>query len=649
MFGFIELHLAQVLGLIEEDDCTPFILNSGAAAATVDIELYNRILIALERVHNAGGYPGGTRPKDVASDINGMKVILHMFYYDDDVIDGLTGSEVKRSTLYHNIMNMGRGSSRFDVARFEEAIIHAFNNPAPPQEEAVDIIDELVSEVVDDPVVQIIEPAPLMKTPEELFLEERQTVRRNIVTAVSRIFSTYKICGESGDLINCFYIIGGDSYISDGNIIEFATNMKKDVYVLNNQNYDTIIRKLNSSCSAKELEKHCIIIVNNYNTYQFATVPSSSNKSLCFGRDVDKLSVVVGKDINKSISDIRNNITITDEERNKRIDELIKSKQNSSYSKFDMIYRDAVTNVVWAVRERNIVYFMPMMNYNNTDLFEIMMKELARRYGGTLAKDELRRIDFEYQRQVAEANRKSYIDFSINNSNSIITELKKSYEDAYKKYTQLWDQLLETGKMMKKYQDQIEMFDEESHKRKETERAQKTYDDTLALEKVSAIYVKGESIHVYTKNIYAQDDRTKRYHDIGTFHITIGMESNKYDIANTIKIKNIKHQIQGLQPAMEAPHVFPQGYMCHGNAEAGLATAYIKRDLYQLVLQVILFLSYANTDDAAGKYVNCWPEVSKEEATRIESDDIVEVKQEIDEAEKKFDEGLDAFLPVRNN
>jgi hypothetical protein len=163
--------------------------------------------------------------------------------------------------------------------------------------------------------------------------------------------------------------------------------------------------------------------------------------------------------------------------------------------------------------------------------------------------------------------------------------------------------------------------------------------------------ISGESVNVYTKNIYAKDERSKKWHDIGTFHIKIGMHSNTYDIQNTVIIKNTKHQIKAFSDhQMQAPHVFPEGYICHGTLSSGMTNAYKKRDLYQLVFQLILFLGQANTDDAAGKYVNCWPEVSEDIVNgKLEEKSVAETKAVEPAAvpvDKEYDEVFSQAIQV---
>jgi hypothetical protein len=173
---------------------------------------------------------------------------------------------------------------------------------------------------------------------------------------------------------------------------------------------------------------------------------------------------------------------------------------------------------------------------------------------------------------------------------------------------------MESGKSMNILADQIASFDTEKFMSSKKESYLKEFVETTKIPGVSFISVDRECVHVYTKNLYAIDERTNKYHDIGTFYIKIGMVSSTYDTSNTVNITNTKHKISAYESAMNAPHVFSNGKICHGSLAKGMVEAYARKDLFQLIYQLILFLQTANTDDSAGKYIDRWPEVSEKVA-----------------------------------
>ena len=151
-----------------------------------------------------------------------------------------------------------------------------------------------------------------------------------------------------------------------------------------------------------------------------------------------------------------------------------------------------------------------------------------------------------------------------------------------------------------------------------------------------------------SKNIYAKDNRTKKWHDIGTFHMIIGMLSSLYDQNNTVRIFNTKHLGMGMNNGFQAPHVWEDGHACHGNLAIGMTEAYKNRNLFDLVYQIIIFLQSANTSDSAGQHVDSWPEVTEEEALgKIKSRDIAFIYNKKDEVEEKYDNMLAEALPIK--
>jgi len=179
---------------------------------------------------------------------------------------------------------------------------------------------------------------------------------------------------------------------------------------------------------------------------------------------------------------------------------------------------------------------------------------------------------------------------------------------------------------------------------KETAKAITTFNEVSAINKISAITVDNGTVHIYTKNLYVQDDRTGKYHDIGTFHIQIGMINSTYDVDNTVRIYNTKYTGMGMNNGFQAPHVFEDGHACHGNLATGMIEAYRQRNLFDLVYQILIFLQSANTGDTAGQYINTWPEVPESVALSTEEED--KFKIEISETEKKFDAVLAEAIPI---
>jgi hypothetical protein len=281
-----------------------------------------------------------------------------------------------------------------------------------------------------------------------------------------------------------------------------------------------------------------------------------------------------------------------------------------------------------------------------------MFKELAYRLsdGSTVTEAKKRCIAiYELKRRLDKDN---FIEFYKSSTQNVFGEMRELYAKYRTQYEEYMRMAMESGKQMFALMSQIENFDNDGFVKKANKEASDLYDETMTLRKVSRISIDNERVDVYTNTIFAKDDRTGKMHELGTFHISINISSDKYDTSRTVKIKNTKHSINAYEEGMNAPHVFNSGSICHGNLAQGMIQAYAKRDIYQLVLQLILFLQSANTDDAAGKYVNRWPMVSDAYIRKVELDESknVEVKpvyEEVkSETESKFDEILSESIPI---
>jgi len=367
---------------------------------------------------------------------------------------------------------------------------------------------------------------------------------------------------------------------------------------------------------------------------------------MCFGSRLTSIHKIKISDVNQAINDIQNNRTLADEERNKRLDLELAKASLSTYNRFDDTYRDYVTNVLYAIREQNIIHLM--VTTADQLLYKRMILEILYRSCGGSIKDSKKRCVELYKKMNDDAE-KHFIDFYKTSTNNVIQDLKMNYSDFRAQYEENMKIAMEAGKNMFSLMKQIDAFDEEKYYAELTKEAKEAYTSTLELKKVSRIHIENDLVHVYTNTLFAKDDRTNRMHEMGTFHITINMSTTKYDTHNTVHIKNTKHVITAYEEGMNAPHVFHNGVICHGNLAQMMMQAYAKRDLYQIILQIILFLQTANTDDAAGRYVNVWPMVNQDYIKRTEeeeSKDVIITEEPKSEKELQFDDLMASAIPV---
>jgi len=637
-FGFIEVWLADILHI----EYLEYALENGSIAAAVGQDGFNESFTAISYLWEKFDQDDAFRPRVVDSIISGMKIAIHKYWANDDLLNDLTGERAKLSEVYLNVIGIGPGRFSLDAIKDEinnrNINIHQDNNAdinnneAIPEEQNVDIKQN--KELQFDTI-------PIWKTRIEEIV--------HIIKSITYLDPTRdEIFGEDKVRVVSFK---GEEVSDDqfDRIIKTAKGIKKSVIcIYSASDANLIIDALKRNYNMDDISKYVLFFIHSLPTSKFTLTENA--KSLCFGYEIDEIYKIPGtSNENDEINKIRNDNSLNDAEKQDSINLILAERKNSPIYKFDGIYKDTVTNVIWAVKDRCIIYFLiPYSTGKNTAVYKCIYNELIRRYLKSLPYRELVKIDLEYMEKMHSNNKEDYINFAVESSKVITEQIKKKMEQHRSQYKEHLDQAMEHAKLFQKYFDQISYFDEKKFIKDQRNKANENYEQTMAIDKISAITVKDNTVHVYTHNLYAQDERTKRWHDIGTFHIAIGMHSNAYDANRTVIIKNTKHMIQVGASKMNAPHVWENGTFCHGNLASGMIDAYKRKNLFELVYQLILFLESANTSDSAGEKVNRWPEVSEEVAlnTDYNQNSVYEIMEQMAQAEKKFDDALADAIPI---
>jgi len=432
---------------------------------------------------------------------------------------------------------------------------------------------------------------------------------------------------------------------------ELADKIGKDIIIMSSgvKKFSGLIKK---HFNLSDVFAHTLIISTSprdVDGSESAPLPSQmseasrSMSSMCYGKQVSSLSIL--NESTKTIDDIRNDESLSESEMEDKIRIAESRPAMSVYSKYDAVFKDTCTNIVWALRDRCIVYMMFPMTIVNRQVLSVCMKELSRRIEGKISLKDLVEIDKNYHEGIALENKQEYVSFAVKSASKLKDEINGLKNEAETSYKRALEQAMEQGKMLKKYQDQLDVFDSSNYAEKEKEKSMLQYQEALDIPEVLSIDIRDSSIHIYTRNIYVQDDRSKKWHDIGTFHISLGMLSNDYNTGKTVKIMNTKHQIHSAG-SMQAPHVFNDGHMCHGNLTTGIVECYKNRDLYEMAYLLIRYLSSVNTNDSAGKGISSWPEVSEEVALGQIVIEGETQNEEPSDAEKQFDDMLGDAIPV---
>jgi len=642
-YGFVEKWLADRIGI----ESIAYPLESGNQVAAVDAEGFSRaadVISFLWKKHCDGDI--GLMPINVNTVISGMKTIIHSFWADDNVLDEITGEEAKAVSQYHAVKAIGPSGARFNMETIVKMIEDYLNPPAQEQADGQAVPEE-ESGVIEDGAEK-----PEKKKVKKKKVKKISARQKNINNFIDHIvgmspYAKTRWEHEGYHIISIGCEIPG---ILTDSFNHLACEIKKNIILLNDNAVATYVTKqMKDFHKLSQVEYHTMFLIHG------AHCPDSqyyTHKSmLCLGFDVQSLhSIQNDGNINQEVRGIRDNTTISNEEKEHRINEIFKKKANSPLFRFDEVFKDTVTNVIWALKDRCVIYLMIDFTAENEPFYQTALSELSRRYNHSVSYDTLKEIDQAYLEQMHDDNKEDYIKFSIDNSKVILDQIKIKRDEHHKHYKEHLNKALEHAKIYQRYNDQIVYFNEEKFEQDERKKAQDNYTETLAIEKVNAIIVKDKAIYVYTKNLYAQDERTERWHDIGTFQISIGMHGNEYDEGNTVRIKNTKYQIKAFSGFMQAPHVYEDGHICHGNLAIGMIDAYQRRNMFELVYQVVLFLEDANTADSAGEKVNKWPEVPAEIAMQKEAVDEIEQYEKLHkmvEAEKKFNDSMADAIPIK--
>jgi hypothetical protein len=139
------------------------------------------------------------------------------------------------------------------------------------------------------------------------------------------------------------------------------------------------------------------------------------------------------------------------------------------------------------------------------------------------------------------------------------------------------------------------------------------YDGLLAIPKVKDVRVENGAIVVYTRVLYARDDRSGVYHEIGAFKIHLDPNRTSPLWFNQTRL------VHGMKPDQHAPHVWSNGTACLGSTEVVFAQLFSTRQWAIAAQLAIEFVEKANTvNDIAGQRVHCWPAASTSAALSAE-------------------------------
>lgn len=128
------------------------------------------------------------------------------------------------------------------------------------------------------------------------------------------------------------------------------------------------------------------------------------------------------------------------------------------------------------------------------------------------------------------------------------------------------------------------------------------------LKPVEVCFLSKDILIIRTKELACFHEVNNNWHKIGKFEIHIKLDGNR-----EIKWFNLSRRVVGYSGLHHAPHVFPAGNACLGNASSMIAECQAKNDLYGLAVIAIQFPQSVYLSDPAGRKLDRWPIIKKEQ------------------------------------
>lgn len=139
------------------------------------------------------------------------------------------------------------------------------------------------------------------------------------------------------------------------------------------------------------------------------------------------------------------------------------------------------------------------------------------------------------------------------------------------------------------------------------------YDLMRSHKRVDDVIVHSRFIEIRTSTVYCQHRITRGWHEIGRMVIRIYTDPPKKSDSGstpTITVENLTHRRNTIRDGFHHPHVWPEGNLCMGGYQKQMNELLISHDYASLLGLIIFFLETHTPTDAAGKYLDMWPELT---------------------------------------
>ena len=235
------------------------------------------------------------------------------------------------------------------------------------------------------------------------------------------------------------------------------------------------------------------------------------------------------------------------------------------------------------------------------ELYTYIVTEAVRLYG--MSREDRLALELDTQSKSDSLNVVRYMETMKRYNQTSLSDIKDKLSRCEERKVELIRDLTRMNREINNYT-RI-MLSNDEIQNKDLSKYQEEFNQLLKIPKVLKVMVSGNTIKAFTDTIYALDDRTNKWHEIGKFCIEIYLDGYN----NGIRFFNLSRKVGGYRGRMQAPHVYNDGHACLGNQEEVVSSLIAAGEVAALVMVGINILGSANTKDAAGSHVYDWPEV----------------------------------------
>lgn len=150
----------------------------------------------------------------------------------------------------------------------------------------------------------------------------------------------------------------------------------------------------------------------------------------------------------------------------------------------------------------------------------------------------------------------------------------------------------------------------EARRPNETEKYGQEFDKLLNVPKVLDLQAGEGVISVFTDTLFCTDPRSGKRHEIGKFRIELSTQGC------SVRWFNLTRRIAAYKSDQMAPHIWSDGSACLGNTGEIFPELLGNYEYAAAAVVAIQFAESVNVDDAAGKFIDRWPEAPALEVAR---------------------------------